>query len=353
MTDIVVVDSGQVLETTESAIIAKEEADRSEQWAKYSEQQANLASDSAIEAAASRDAAASSAQSAADTVNGFDNHAAEKQEEFDANAVQKTEEFNQNATDKTQDFDANATEKTNTFNNNYTSKLNSFNTNASEKQALVDASANAAAQSETNAKQSEDNAEIWAEGTDEQVQALGGIHSSKGWADEATRGQIQADWNQTDDTQKDYIKNKPDVVHKTGDEAIDGVKTFLKRSTNIAPNIDTNVIPSSNIYNDFMISMDKTANNQIGYFGNSQETNGNILSRIGTSRRKEDESYIHTEISIGTTTDGTIFTRTPTPALSSNSPDIVNTSWFNKKIQVVSTLPSSPDANVFYFVTSA
>ena len=34
---IVVVDSGQVVETTESAIIAKDEADRAEKWAKYSE----------------------------------------------------------------------------------------------------------------------------------------------------------------------------------------------------------------------------------------------------------------------------------------------------------------------------
>lgn len=246
--------------------------------------------------------AKASETSAANVINGFDTHAAEKQAEFDTNAAQK--------------------------------------------QAAVDASAAAAAQSE-------DNAEIWAEGTDEQVRALGGVHSAKGWTDEATRGQIQADWNQTDDTQKDYIKNKPDVVHKTGDETIDGVKTFLKRSTNITPNIDANVIPSSNIYNDFMVSMDKTVNNQLGYFGNTQETNGNILSRIGTSRRKGDGSYIHTEISVGTTTDGTIFTRTPTPALYSNSLDIVNTSWFNEKIQVVNTLPSSPDANVFYFVTNA
>lgn len=37
---IVVVDSGQVIETNESAIIAKDEADRAEKWAKYSEEQA-------------------------------------------------------------------------------------------------------------------------------------------------------------------------------------------------------------------------------------------------------------------------------------------------------------------------
>ena len=349
MTDIVVVDSGQVIETTESAIIAKEEADRSEQWAKYSEQQANLASDSANEAAVSRDAAASSAQSAADTVNGFDNHAAEKQEEFDANAVQKTEEFNQNTTDKTQDFDANATEKTNTFNNNYTSKLNSFNTNASQKQALVDASANAAAQSETNAKQSEDNAEIWAEGTDEQVQALGGVHSSKGWANEAARGQIQADWNQTDDTQKDYIKNKPDVVHKTGDEEITGIKTFNTGSShtiNIKSFRDFSVNPDAQFFTNYI---------------NFIDVNNALIGRIYMEKRTTGENCIGIQACNGThytnlliLDNGTTSEiHTDTPALASNGANVVNTLWFNKKIRVVSTLPSNPDANVFYFVTNA
>ena len=141
---IVVVDSGQVIETTESAIIAKDEADRAEKWAKYSEEQANLASDKAIAAAASKEAAAQSAQSAANTVNGFDAHAAQKLSAYNSNAAQKLSAYNSNDATKTQ-----------AFNDNYTSKLNSFNTNASEKQAQVDASASAAKTSETNAKASE------------------------------------------------------------------------------------------------------------------------------------------------------------------------------------------------------
>ena len=48
--------------------------------------------------------------------------------------------------------------------------------NAEENAAL-------ASQSATNAATSEDNAEIWAEGTDTQVSDLGGTHSAKGWAD--------------------------------------------------------------------------------------------------------------------------------------------------------------------------
>ena len=200
MNDIVVVDDGQIYETTESAIVAKEEADRAEKWAKYSEAQAGLSANSALEAAQSRDAAAASAKFAADTVNGFDTHAAEKQSAFDTNAQQKINDYNSNATAKT----------------------DAFNQNAAEKQAQVDASAAAAKQSETNAANSADLAESWAIG-DKSSRPEG---SAKWWADQASKGQKQADWNQTDNTQVDFIKNKPDVVHKTGNEEISGIKTF-------------------------------------------------------------------------------------------------------------------------------
>lgn len=173
---IVVVDSGQVIETTESAIIAKDEADRAEKWAKYSEEQANLASDNAIAAAASKEAAAQSAQSAANTVNGFDAHAAQKQQDFDDNAKSKTNTYNSNASTLLQQYTDNAAQKlsaynsndatkTQAFNDNYTSKLNSFNTNASKKQAQVDASAEEARKWAvgTISEQHQGSAKYWAE----------------------------------------------------------------------------------------------------------------------------------------------------------------------------------------------
>lgn len=57
------------------------------------------------------------------------------------------------------------------------------------------------------------NSNIWAEGTDEQVEALGGQHSSKVWAEISSQGQIQSDFAQEDPTKKDYIKNKPNLVN--------------------------------------------------------------------------------------------------------------------------------------------
>lgn len=77
-------------------------------------------------------------------------------------------------------------------------------------QTCIDKALEAAA-SANRANTNANNATIWAEGTDEQVETLGGQHSAKGWADVAAQGQIQTDWEQEDATKKDYLKNKPNL----------------------------------------------------------------------------------------------------------------------------------------------
>ena len=69
---------------------------------------------------------------------------------------------------------------------NYASNASAEAVNAAESAGLAANSAAAAKVSETNAKASETNALIWAEGTDAQVQALGGEKSAKGWAKAST-----------------------------------------------------------------------------------------------------------------------------------------------------------------------
>jgi hypothetical protein len=69
---------------------------------------------------------------------------------------------------------------------NYASNASADADNAAESARLAANSAAAAATSKTNAKTSETNAKIWAEGTDAQVQALGGVKSAKGWAEAST-----------------------------------------------------------------------------------------------------------------------------------------------------------------------
>lgn len=142
MSDIVVVDSGQTYESTESAIVAKNEADRAEQWAKYSEEKANLSEQSALEAAQYKDDAKAQADRAQNISDAFD-----------TNAQEKTQEFNQNAQEKT----------------------DTFNANAAEKQSQVDASA--------------ENARTWAVGTQEERPE----GSSRYWAQEAAKSVASVD----------------------------------------------------------------------------------------------------------------------------------------------------------------
>lgn len=93
----------------------------------------------------------------------------------------------------------------------------SFNSSAVTTAATNIAAIQAAPTAASNAATSANNASIWSEGTDAQVQALGGVHSSKVWAEVSAAGQIQSDWNQADNTKKDYIKNKPFIPTQAGD----------------------------------------------------------------------------------------------------------------------------------------
>lgn len=126
-------------------------------------------------------------------VTGFDTHVAGKQADFDSNATSKTNAFNGNSTSKTE-----------AFNNNATSKTDDFNSNYNTKKTAIDNVATQASNSATQARQ-------FAVGLPSEPS--GG--SAKHWAEEAERivsqGQVQADWLQSDNTKKDYIKNKPTI----------------------------------------------------------------------------------------------------------------------------------------------
>ena len=50
--------------------------------------------------------------------------------------------------------------------------------------------------------------------TQEADRAKSEADRAKGYAEQASTGQVPADWNQTDSTQKDYIKNKPTIPTK-------------------------------------------------------------------------------------------------------------------------------------------
>lgn len=218
---------------------------------------------------------------AQDKTSDFNANAVEKTNDFNSNAQDKTGDFNDNAVDKTNDFNDNASDKTGDFNLNAQNKTSDFNDNYTEKKGLIDAQvviaegaattatnqaglakqwaigdpseptgnsakywATQASNSATEAATSEDHSEVWAEGTDQEVQALGGVHSAKGWAAESATGQINSDWTENDPTSKAYILHKP-----TAGDNISLVNNQISAVSDASPTQNsTKLVQSGGVY---------------------------------------------------------------------------------------------------------
>lgn len=91
--------------------------------------------------------------------------------------------------------------------------------NSANSASSATAQATASANSAKAAKLSEDNAALHKDSASSsaamaksyEVEAKKQADLARGYADQATTGQLQSDWNQTNSTQKDYIKNKPNL----------------------------------------------------------------------------------------------------------------------------------------------
>ena len=91
--------------------------------------------------------------------------------------------------------------------------------NSASSASTSTAQATASANSAKAAKLSEDNAALHKDSASSsaamaksyEVEAKRQADLAKNYADKASAGQIQADWNQTDSTQKSFIKNKPNL----------------------------------------------------------------------------------------------------------------------------------------------
>ena len=87
-----------------------------------------------------------------------------------------------------------------------TTQVNSVNNAGSTQITAIGNAANEAIADITPYVQ---KAHDWAEKTDGEVET--GAYSAKYWAQQATSGQLNADWNETDPSNKGFIRNKPDL----------------------------------------------------------------------------------------------------------------------------------------------
>lgn len=130
--------------------------------------------------------------------------------EVASDAETKAKEAEKNATAQAADAKSSAQSAQNSASSASTSegnaKVSEDKAKASEN-ASKDAE-NASKASEIKSTQEADRAESEAD------RAKSEADRAKGYAGQATAGQVPADWNQTDSTQKDYIKNKPTIPTK-------------------------------------------------------------------------------------------------------------------------------------------
>lgn len=136
------------------------------------------------------------------------------------------------------------------------------------------------------------------------------------------------------------------VVHLTGDETITGTKTFngdvFIKNTEYA----YNETPSSNSFTSLYI---RDKNDLVmGACELVKFTNGDNFIQFNVFG--QNGSWASAGLGLGVTSSGVTYTYCPTPAVSANGLDIATTAYVNNKLVKVSTLPASPNSNVYYFI---
>lgn len=211
--------------------------------------------------------------------------------------------------------------------NTNATNINAINTNASNISDIQNAYSNA--QSALNSK---NLAQEWAtsatlvDDTD---------YSAKYYADQAKSEAESIDVN--------------NIVHKTGNETISGMKTFAGngwvtcyRNTNV-----TYDIAPSSMVNTVIVFTDKNGQ-AMGVLENQRGADNSTTMVL--SVKGANGTYAGIPLSIKKFADGTTAAYAPIPNISSNGTDIATTSYINSKFQVVSTLPVNPNSNVYYFI---
>ena len=150
---------------------------------------------------------------------------------------------------------------------NYASNASADADNAAESAGLAANSATAAATSKTNAK-------IWADGTDSEVQALGGVHSSKGWSEAA---QVVVNGKQDISNLSQTLDNS--TTKYPSNKAVKTVTDTKQSISNLSQTIDnsTTKYPSNKAVKTAIDAKDSLPS-QSGQSGKFLTTNGTTAS---------------------------------------------------------------------------
>ena len=177
-----------------------------------------------------------------DTVDG-----SEYSSKYYANSSASSAKVASNAETKAKEAEKNATAQVTSAKNSAqlaqtsASRANTSADNAKASEANAKASENASKTSENASKASEIKSTQEADRAEREAdRAKSEADRAKDYAGQATAGQVQADWSQTDSAQKDYIKNKPTIPTKVSELVNDANFTrFAGASATVDANTGT------------------------------------------------------------------------------------------------------------------
>lgn len=144
---------------------------------------------------------------------------------------------------------------------------------------------------------------------------------------------------------KDLQVDGADVVKTSGNQTITGLKTFVGKNAvllyNDGQNTNLTLKDSITTYGNSAVDITQaTSNGRNQLFIHFQEGNKWI------TEWSQDPATKDVKFSVSNCAEA----HAPTPAIADNTTKIATTAWVNNKHQVVSALPSSPTAGVFYFI---
>lgn len=142
--------------------------------------------------------------------------------------------------------------------------------------------------------------------------------------------------------------NGNNVVHKSGDETVSGLKTFTSNlyyeltSSNTAnygacsfwsKDSNLNITSNPSYYKEYHLAARDTENRYLGYVSFRYNTDGSSQSSLYARTRDADNTANkNASISVKVARDGTVTTYAPTPAANDNSTKIATTAWVNNYI---------------------
>jgi hypothetical protein len=207
-------------------------------------------------------------------------------------------------------------------------------------------------QKELNDKASTDTVEAIKSSLEEQINvkadisSLSSVASSNSYNDLDDKPTIPSKTSELEND-SDYSVNT-DVVHKTGDEIISGIKTYTDTIFRKNNDTDYTTAPSSDTITKALHIRDKN-DETFGAFETVSQQDGSNVIRMNV---RGQTNWASQSLGLGVTSSGTTYAYAPTPASATeNSNQIATTEWIDKKFKVVSELPVEPEDGVIYLVT--